>query len=174
MYRQKVISRKFFFKLVFCWRLCLGLCSSFSKKKSNSLYPNAHGAANAVINTCQQFFLGLRYICNLSRPLARLIGSGFKKGCIILFLDEFSCCLMERGGAAGMSCTNPVFWEFLFYSVGVQDPYAFGPPGSASGSFSHKYGSGSGSRSFHRQAKIVRKTSISSVFVTSLIFFFEE
>ena len=33
----------------------------------------------------------------------------------------------------------------------------FGPPGSASGSVSHKYGSGSGS--FQHQSKIVRKTS---------------
>ncbi len=42
------------------------------------------------------------------------------------------------------------------------DRYVFGPPGSASGSFSHKYGSGSGygSGSFHHQAKIVRKTLI--------------
>ncbi len=37
-----------------------------------------------------------------------------------------------------------------------QDPYVFGPPGSASGSVSHKYGSSSGS--FHHQAKIIRKT----------------
>jgi hypothetical protein len=41
------------------------------------------------------------------------------------------------------------------------DLYVFGPPGS--GSVSHKYGSSSGSRSFHHQAKIVRKTLISSV-----------
>jgi hypothetical protein len=44
-------------------------------------------------------------------------------------------------------------------SVPVPDPYVFGPPGS--GSVSHKYGSGSGS--FHHQAKIVRKTLISTV-----------
>ncbi len=37
----------------------------------------------------------------------------------------------------------------------------FGPSGSASGSVSHKYGSGSGS--YHHQAKIVRKTLISTV-----------
>ncbi len=36
-----------------------------------------------------------------------------------------------------------------------------GPPGSAFGPFSHKYGSGCGS--FHHQAKTVRKTLISSV-----------
>jgi hypothetical protein len=36
------------------------------------------------------------------------------------------------------------------------DPYVFCPPGSVS----HKYGSGSGS--FHHQAKIVRKTLIST------------
>ncbi len=41
------------------------------------------------------------------------------------------------------------------------DPYIFGPPGSASGSVSHKYGSGSGS--FHHQTKIVRKTLISTI-----------
>jgi len=38
------------------------------------------------------------------------------------------------------------------------DPYVFGPPGSASGSVSHKYGPGS----FHHQAKIVRKNLIST------------
>jgi len=41
------------------------------------------------------------------------------------------------------------------------DPYVFGPPGSASGSVIHKYGSGSGF--FHHQAKIERKTLISTV-----------
>ncbi len=41
----------------------------------------------------------------------------------------------------------------------------FGPSGSASGSVSHKYGSGieSDSGSFHQEAKIVRKTLISTV-----------
>jgi hypothetical protein len=42
-----------------------------------------------------------------------------------------------------------------------QEPYVFGPLGSASEFNSHKYGSGSGS--FHHQAKIVRKTLISTV-----------
>jgi hypothetical protein len=46
-------------------------------------------------------------------------------------------------------------------SVVDPDPYVFGPPGSASGSVSHKYGSGSGS--FHHEAKIVRKALISTV-----------
>jgi hypothetical protein len=41
------------------------------------------------------------------------------------------------------------------------DPYFFEPLGSASGFASHSYGSGSGS--FHYQAKIVRKTLISTV-----------
>ncbi len=36
-------------------------------------------------------------------------------------------------------------------SVGDPDPYVFGPPGSASGSVSHKYGYGSGS--FHIKQK---------------------
>jgi hypothetical protein len=40
-----------------------------------------------------------------------------------------------------------------------EDPYVFGPPRFAFGSDSHKYGSGSGSGSFHHQAKIVRKPS---------------
>jgi hypothetical protein len=40
------------------------------------------------------------------------------------------------------------------------DPYVFGPPGSLSGSISQRYGSGS----FYHQAKIVRKTLISTVF----------
>jgi hypothetical protein len=50
-------------------------------------------------------------------------------------------------------------------SVEDPDPYVFGPPGFVSGCVSHKYGSGSGSssRSFHHQAKIVRKILISSV-----------
>ncbi len=39
----------------------------------------------------------------------------------------------------------------------------FGPPGSVSGSVSHKNGSGTGSGSFHHQAKIVRKALISTV-----------
>ncbi len=50
--------------------------------------------------------------------------------------------------------------------VADPDPYVFGLPGSASGSVSHKYGAGSGS--FNHQAEIVRKTSISTVSVTSL------
>ncbi len=45
-------------------------------------------------------------------------------------------------------------------SVADPDPYVLGPPCSASGSVSHKYGSGS--RSFHHQAKIVRKTLMST------------
>ncbi len=39
---------------------------------------------------------------------------------------------------------------------GSIDPYVLGPSGSASGSVSHKYRSGSGP--FHHQAKILRKT----------------
>ncbi len=39
------------------------------------------------------------------------------------------------------------------------DPYVFGPPGSASGSISQKYGSGS----FYHQAKIARKTLLPTV-----------
>jgi hypothetical protein len=46
------------------------------------------------------------------------------------------------------------------------DPYVFGPLRSASGSVSHKYGSGSGS--FHHQAKEVRKNLEFCCFVTSL------
>ncbi len=45
-------------------------------------------------------------------------------------------------------------------------PYVFGPPGSVSGSVSHKYGSCS--VPFIHQAKIVRKTLILYCFVTSL------
>ncbi len=40
-------------------------------------------------------------------------------------------------------------------------PMFFGPPGSAYGFVSCKYGSGSGS--FHHQAKVVRKILISTV-----------
>jgi hypothetical protein len=45
--------------------------------------------------------------------------------------------------------------------LGAPYPYVFGPPGSASGSVSHKYGSGSGN--FHHQAKVVIKNLISAV-----------
>jgi hypothetical protein len=41
------------------------------------------------------------------------------------------------------------------------DPRVFGPPGSGFGSISQRFGSGSGS--FYHQAKIVGKTSISTV-----------
>ncbi len=43
--------------------------------------------------------------------------------------------------------------------LSVVDTDAFGPPGSASGSVSHKYGSGS----FYHSAKVVKKTLISTV-----------
>jgi hypothetical protein len=41
--------------------------------------------------------------------------------------------------------------SMLFCSVGDPDPYVFWPSGSASGSVSQKYGSGS----FHHQAKLL-------------------
>ncbi len=41
------------------------------------------------------------------------------------------------------------------------DPHVFGPPGS--GSISQRYGSGSGAGPFYHHAKIVRKTSVSTV-----------
>ncbi len=51
------------------------------------------------------------------------------------------------------------------------DPHVFGPPGS--GSISQGYGFGSGS--FYQQTKIVRKTFIPTVFVTSFgLFIFEK
>jgi hypothetical protein len=43
--------------------------------------------------------------------------------------------------------------------VAVLHPYVFGPPGTGSGSFSQRYGSGS----FNHQAKIVRKPLIPTV-----------
>jgi hypothetical protein len=43
------------------------------------------------------------------------------------------------------------------------DPYVFGPRASATVSVNDKYGFGSGFGSFHHQAKIVRKTLISTV-----------
>ncbi len=53
------------------------------------------------------------------------------------------------------------------------DPCVYKPPGSVSGSVCHKYGSGSGS--FNHQAKIVRKTLISSVLWLLLwLYFFEK
>jgi hypothetical protein len=50
--------------------------------------------------------------------------------------------------------------------------YVFRPPGSASGSVSYKYGSVSGSGSFHHQAKIVRNTLISTCFETFFMTFY--
>ncbi len=61
---------------------------------------------------------------------------------------------------------STVLWllfDFLSLKImkNVQDPYVFGPAGSAAGSVSQRYGSGSGS--FHYQAKIVRKPLIFAV-----------
>jgi hypothetical protein len=53
----------------------------------------------------------------------------------------------------------------------VADPYVFGPPGSGSGSISQRYGSGSGSGSFYHQAKIARKTLISTVLGLFMTFY---
>jgi hypothetical protein len=50
--------------------------------------------------------------------------------------------------------------EKVTHSVADPDPYVFGPPGSASGSTSQRYGSGF----FYNQAKIVRKPLIPIVF----------
>ncbi len=77
--------------------------------------------------------------------------------------------ILNRINALRISSSAALMWTFaskrsMETSVGDPDPYAFGPPGSVS----HKYESGSGSGSFHHQAKIVRKTLISSVFATSL------
>ncbi len=51
--------------------------------------------------------------------------------------------------------------SYVGHSVADPDPYVFGPSGS--GSVSRKCRSGSGSGSCHHQAKIVRKTLISTV-----------
>ncbi len=82
-----------------------------------------------------------------------------------------------RLGIISLQCVVPgtrMVWLNSCVFTSVADPDAhrilirkihiFWPPGSASGSVSHKYGSGSGSgsRSFH-QTKIVRKTLISTV-----------
>jgi hypothetical protein len=53
---------------------------------------------------------------------------------------------------------SEVFRCFKAVFRSVADPYVFTPPGSASGSVCHRYGSGSGS--FNHQAKIIRKTLI--------------
>jgi hypothetical protein len=60
-----------------------------------------------------------------------------------------------------ISCSLPRPRLMRSTSVVDTDPYVFGPPGYGSVSTSTRYGSGSGS--FHHQAKIVRKTLISSV-----------
>ncbi len=56
-------------------------------------------------------------------------------------------------------------WSGVFVFPGYQcsdpDPHVFGPAGSASGSISERYGSGSGS--VYQQAKILRITSIPTV-----------
>ncbi len=56
---------------------------------------------------------------------------------------------------------NRYIYSYSINHVVDPDPYVFGPPGSASGSVCHKYVSGSGP--FHHQAKIVRKSLISTV-----------
>jgi hypothetical protein len=50
------------------------------------------------------------------------------------------------------------------------DPYFFGPPGSGFGSISQRYGFGSGLGPFYHQAKIVRKTLITTVLRLLFVF----
>jgi hypothetical protein len=63
------------------------------------------------------------------------------------------CCQCTYG--TGTSAPGPTPMAAMLWI------YVFGPPGTASGSVSHKGGSDSGS--FHHQAKILRKTLISTV-----------
>ncbi len=56
---------------------------------------------------------------------------------------------------------NPLEVSYTDNSVADPDPRVFGPPGSGFRSISQRFGSGSGS--FYHQAKIVRKTSISTL-----------
>jgi hypothetical protein len=76
----------------------------------------------------------------------------------------------------GISFIDP-FPTFMKTSVPDPNPdpdlHVFGPPGS--GYTSRRYGSGSGFGSLYHQAKIVRKTLIPIVFVTSFgLFIFEK
>ncbi len=52
----------------------------------------------------------------------------------------------------------------------LYDPYVFGPHESGSGSFIHRYGSGS----FYEQAKNSNKSNDSFCFVTFFTFIFEK
>jgi hypothetical protein len=69
-------------------------------------------------------------------------------------------------------------FPFRFAKNSVPDPDppdVFGPPGSGPISQRYGYGSSSGSGSFYHQEKIVRKTLIPTVFVTSFgLFIFEK
>ncbi len=58
--------------------------------------------------------------------------------------------------------------------ISVPDTRVFWPPGSVSGSTSHRYGSGSGSESFYyhaNNAKIIRKTLIPTILWLFLTFY---
>ncbi len=54
-------------------------------------------------------------------------------------------------------------WHNLITTCSVPDLYVFGPPGLGPRSVIYLYGSGSGSGSFHQQAKKLRETLISTV-----------
>jgi hypothetical protein len=65
-------------------------------------------------------------------------------------------CLVQNVKIEILIILHPkIITGLLKNSVVDPDPYVLWPPGSAFGSVSHKYGSGSGS--FHHQAKIVKK-----------------
>jgi hypothetical protein len=79
----------------------------------------------------------------------------------------YRMCLSSPGVLTAVKCTGTFCLNSTYFavhhtnrsSVADPDPYVSVPPGSASGSVIHNYGSGSGF--FHHQAKIVRKTLIS-------------
>ncbi len=75
----------------------------------------------------------------------------------------------QRRIGLSFSCPSQLTFNMKKQCCGFgPDAYVFGPPGS--GSASQRYGSGSGSRSFYHQAKIVRKTLIPTVLW--LLFYF--
>ncbi len=84
---------------------------------------------------------------------------------VTVYEEFFYNFLIQRSHSHHVSST----WYYLPYSV---LDHGFGPP--RSGSVSQRYWSGSGSGSFHHQAKIVRKTLNPTVLWLLYDFIFEE
>ncbi len=107
--------------------------------------------------------------CNLCKYEISLKGTGIKKDSYPLFMlghKGTSRFLFPYWYGTFWHDGSWILWESATaYFSGFVDFYVFGPPGSVS----QRYGSGSGS--FHHQAKIVRKNLDFYCFVTSLWLF---